>query len=173
VLDGGSWSITLHEGGKRNTTFAVSGGPSPGRLTAGAGLALERGEWVHLAYQWYEEEGAFVLETYVNGRLENVGRDLALGAREGVAWTPRAEGWRPKEIGQRILLGRAAGGGGALGGVIDELRISDVRRYAADFTPSRAAPLTLDPHTLALFHFEGTAQGISREKNAVLAELLR
>jgi hypothetical protein len=44
-----------------------------------------------------------------------------------------------------------------LNGNIDEFRISDTVRYAADFVPS--VPFTKDEHTVALYHFdEGTGQ---------------
>ena len=51
---------------------------------------------------------------------------------------------------------------GPLDGAVDELRVSDVQRYTADFTPPpRYRELALDERTRALFHFDGDLQGQS------------
>jgi hypothetical protein len=48
------------------------------------------------------------------------------------------------------------------GTAYDELRVSDVMRYAGDFTPpSPGDRFKLDEHTRALFHFDGTLDGES------------
>ena len=43
--------------------------------------------------------------------------------------------------------------------VIDEFRISDVKRYAGPFNPARTE-LVVDEHTRALFHFEDERDGV-------------
>jgi prepilin-type N-terminal cleavage/methylation domain-containing protein len=45
-------------------------------------------------------------------------------------------------------------------GAIDEVRISDVVRYSADFTPQKI-PFTSDSHTTMLYHFDGNANDSS------------
>ena len=56
------------------------------------------------------------------------------------------------------------------GTAYDELRVSDVMRYAGDFTPPAADErFKLDAHTLALFHFDGTLDGESAAPPGKLA----
>ena len=42
------------------------------------------------------------------------------------------------------------------------MRISDTVRYESDFVPSRE-PFSPDAHTKALFHFDGTVDGVGAE----------
>jgi hypothetical protein len=45
-------------------------------------------------------------------------------------------------------------GGGALPGAVDEIRISDIARYAGSTCITPTLPLTCDDHTRALWHFD-------------------
>ena len=52
--------------------------------------------------------------------------------------------------------------GSTIDAAYDELRLSDIARYAQDFTPpARDRELDLDKHTRALFHFNGSIDGQS------------
>jgi len=106
------------------------------------------GEWVHVAIQWGTQKGRiFTLQYYVNGRLDE-NKSHRLRAR-------RIRGFQPLAIGDRILIGGGAARGASLNGILDELRISNARRYSGQ---SVAPPkrLDADEHTLALFRFESS-----------------
>jgi hypothetical protein len=45
-------------------------------------------------------------------------------------------------------------------GLIDEVRVSSTTRYSATFVPP-AAPFTMDPDTVALWHFDETQGDIA------------
>jgi hypothetical protein len=115
------------------------------------------GEWVHLAIQWGPEKGAYALTYYVNGKED--------GNKAHRQRARRVKGFRPHVPGDVLLI---AGGGRnqtSLDAVIDELRISNVRRYQKDFEPKRR--LDMDGQTLALFRFDGHLTGGSgRDLNA-------
>ena len=155
VLWANPWVITLHYLGHLSSLFGVSG--STGRLTDIVGLSPERGRWTHLAYQWYHAGKDFVLETYVNGRLRNL--DHARAPKSG-HYVGRKAGWQPRDIGKTLVFGRSSATRNSLDGVVDELCISDVRRYQDDFVPSLKTPHRSDGHTLALFHFNGNLDGV-------------
>jgi len=155
VLSANTWFITLHYGGNLTSLFSVSG--AKGRLTDAVGVTLERGRWTHLAYQWYADGDEFVLETYVNGCLQNLGHELTL---RHAHWSGRKAAWQPRDIAERIIIGRLSARSRCLDSIVDELRISDVRRYKTDFVPSRGEPAQADGHTLALFRFDGSLDGV-------------
>ena len=129
----------------------------PGRETTkpcgnAARKYFRAGEWVHLAGTWVidrtqkQRDDKAKFYVFINGR-----KRLRI-------WSyPRAlESWRPFRIGdiaEWVRIGPGADG------TFDELRISDVVRYDADFTPP-TQPFEPDEHTKALFHFDGTAHGV-------------
>lgn len=57
---------------------------------------------------------------------------------------------------------------GACDGCLDELWGARVRRYEGDFTPSRQ-PFAPDAQTAALFHFDGSLNGLSGAEGAAIA----
>ena len=168
LLVAGPWSITLGTIGRPNSVFSVTG--KSGRLTDVVGLTLERGQWTHLAYQWYKDGEDFVMETYINGRLRNLDHERA--AKQGPHVGYR-EKWEPYEIGKILLVGRRNDKHEFLDAVVDELRISNIRRYRADFTPDRTNPLVSDDHTLGLFHFDKNVKGITTRGREISAKLVK
>ena len=168
LLVSSTWSIALGNLGHLTSTFSVHG--KDGWVRDVVGLSLERGRWTHLAYQWSGDGEDLVLQTYVNGRLRNVDHERAPRKAYFVGRGPQ---WPPRDIGEKITLGRASAVHDFLDAVIDELRISDVRRYDADFTPDRAAPLSADAHTLALFLFEGNTEGVGAGGRTIEAKLVK
>jgi len=56
----------------------------------------------------------------------------------------------------------AATGQFPMNGIIDEVRLSSVGRYSANFTPP-TAPFTTDGDTVALWHFDGSGQAVADE----------
>ena len=136
---------------------------APGRETDGligghARHFMQKAQWVHLAATWQLQQGKRGTEgsfaVFVNGeKMEptwNYPRSL----------TGR-DPYRLQEVAARIVLG-------ACDGCLDELRVSRVRRYEGDFTPSRQ-PFAPDAQTAALFHFDGSLNGLSGAEGAVIA----
>ncbi len=130
------------------TRGARDGGPD--HIGGHARHFMQRGAWVHLAATWQLREGERgtegTFDVYINGR------------RMDPTWNyPRSlsgrEPYELKEAAEQIRIGR-------FDGCIDEMRISNVRRYDGDFEPTREA-LASDENTLALFHFDGDTQGNS------------
>ena len=71
-----------------------------------------------------------------------------------LGYSYRNDGNRPSDVPLKLAID------GGLEAVLDELRISDVQRYSADFAPpSRYRELAADEHTRALFHFNGSLDG--------------
>lgn len=126
LLDAGAWDIWLHRFGELSTTFLVGG--EGGTMTAIAALSFEADQWTHMAYQWHrDEDDAFVVEIYVDGRLQNMHRTA--GGEHSVE-----EDFVPQDIAETLVFG--ARGGGSLDAEITQLRISDERRYEESFTPA-------------------------------------
>ncbi|MBL8056727.1 MAG: LamG domain-containing protein [Anaerolineales bacterium] len=127
------WSLEL-DGGSPVFYIATAGGWQSGRHTA----RLSAGQWYHLAATYAAGE----IRLYVDGRGVRVtglgtltqGPALSLGGLDGYPY---------------------------FAGALDEVRLSRVIRYPADFTRP-AAPFTPDADTLALWHFdEGSGQTAS------------
>ena len=151
-------------GGNR-LEFAIADAGGSMRTVRGA-AKLVAGRWHHVAACWDFAAGRQQL--FVDGRrIASAGPDT-----KGWSWSTVAVGGKKKTPGigisktdTRSLPMQAFIGGGlrcrparAADAVLDELRISDVARYASEFTPSRAE-FPLDQHTRALWHFEGDVQG--------------
>ncbi len=137
--------LTLGELGKPGAT-------STGNIGGHARWFMQSGDWTHLAATWQLTEGPRGTEgqfrVYVNGQFIeptwNYPRNL--------------DGRKPyvlREVAEKIGIG-------PLNGSIDELRVSNVVRYRESFEPPVEA-LQSDANTLALFHFDGTEEGISGE----------
>jgi hypothetical protein len=112
--------------------------------------------WVHIAWVWGQHESAVANKDGVlTPRTEMLTMEIFVNGRKGQWRTdPR---WRnlPMEMPQQFFMRDADA-------AIDELRISDVRRYTRDFVPPvRDAEFSLDEHTRALFHFNGDLNGES------------
>lgn len=117
--------------------------PKPGYLTLRAKADWSWSKWTHLALSY---DGR-VARYFVDGVLQSsaAGRD------------PRFNDDYP------LLIGADPGRGGRAGsffrGAIDEVRVSTVARYTADFTPERR--FRPDAKTLALYHFDGPIDAIA------------
>lgn len=122
-------------------------------------LIVEAGNWIHVAWVWGQREiiGAHrdvqrivTTRTFVNGKL---GTNYHYPYRD--AW--------PKHAPRQLLIGDG------LNAAIDKLRISDVIRYNADFTPpSVETHLRVDEHTRAAFEFDGSLSGRSHDYDGPL-----
>jgi hypothetical protein len=113
-------------------------------------------EWVHVAWVWGPREYArfggkqtrpiLTTRIYVNGRL---GQQYPY---QGADW----DGNHPVGPPKALQLGPD------IDAAYDELRVSDIQRYADEFTPpSRERMIQADKNTRALFHFNGDLKGES------------
>lgn len=125
---------------------------------------FERGEWTHIAWVWANVMG---LDNRDRGR-HTIVSTLYVNGKKGKSRICAYIGGYPEFAPARLILGhdvRAA---------IDELRISDVPRYSADFTPpNREQEFTVDENTRALFHFNGDVKGLSYGRDAPVPVSLR
>ena len=124
---------------------------------------FEPGEWVHIAWVWgpvdgvvpknppYHtkvRDGVFLAYLFVDGRLGN---------HFNYRWYKN----EPCDPPTQLQIGRGYASAN-IDAVIDQLRVSDIPRYTADFhPPGREAGLEPDEHTRALFHFDGDLEGHS------------
>ena len=109
-------------------------------------------EWVHIAIQWRATgKGTPELFYYVNGRLDH-------NKAHRNRWRQFA-GFRAAFPGKEFRIGGGAPRAESLDAVIDELRVSAVRRYRGDgFTPAKTWPP--DKDTLVLLRFESNLKGV-------------
>ncbi len=145
--DWGDWGVSLWTG---VIAFGVGGTSDD---TVCGTTALDDGDWHHVAATRRASDGR--LELYVDGVLEAQGTGPAGDAsyRDG-----RSTPW-PKD--PFLVLGTEKHDvqHTPFAGWLDELRLSTVRRYTANFTPP-SAPFTPDGATAALYRFDegsGTA----------------
>gem|GEM_PF-813385 len=156
----------LNASGGNQLEFTIADAECTERTVRGTNY-LRAGEWYHIAATWDFPKAH--LQLFVNGKRI---------AEEGPGMTPWpsslvAEGGDKKSKGIGIMENdtRSMPMQAFIGGdrswqeehsadaVLDEFRISDIARYAEDFTPSRQE-FEVDEHTRALFHFENERDGM-------------
>ena len=147
--------------GRNRLEFTIADAGGTARTVRGP-AALRAGQWHHLAATWDFPKAH--LQLFVDGKRV---------AAQGPGKEPWPSSLTPKGKTKGIGIGdddsrslpmqAFLGGGkecraGGTEAVLDEFRISDVPRYAADFAPPREE-FAADEHTRALFHFEGERDG--------------
>ena len=106
-----------------------------------------KGKWHHVALQWkLDAGGKTAMALFIDGRLAS---DRCTGS----AKHPNTQPLKMKPLLLPIQIGSMNTGYRPADALIDELRISSVRRYSGSFTPRKR--LEPDPQTMALFHFDG------------------
>lgn len=129
------------------TTIQLSNGTTS--VSSGTN-ATPLNQWVHIAGTW---DGSNVRMFY-NGVQQGTNQALSGGNTGNPALIPS--------------IGNLAASGRSFPGIISELRISNVARYTANFTPP-TAPFTPDANTIGLYHLnegQGTvAQDSSSQAN--------
>ena len=123
---------------------------------------FEPGQWTHVAWVWGKEDGitprnppyhtkvrddVLIARIFINGKQ---------GSNTGYRWYGNEPAHMPIELHIGRNYARAN-----IDALVDELRVSDVQRYATDFEPSRKDEFELDQNTRALFHFNGNTNGQS------------
>ncbi|MBN1673911.1 MAG: sigma-70 family RNA polymerase sigma factor [Kiritimatiellae bacterium] len=104
--------------------------------------------WHHLAAQWSAtDEKGLVFEVFLDGKKSS--------------WAPRVEThgkpWKKSSESFFVQLGSMITGACPLDWAIDEVRVSFVPRYTADFVPRKRA--VLDERATVVFHFDGALRG--------------
>ena len=111
-------------------TAATYGGSNLSRGTT----SLSNNTWHHLAVS----RSGTTVRLFVNGTLEDTDTHTFTAGQQS-----------------SIKIGAFADGNNGVNGHIDEVRISDIARYTASFTPS-TTPFQNDANTLLLMHMDGT-----------------
>mgnify|MGYP005850516343 FL=1 len=120
---------------QRGASFGVGDAAAQQGITVSSEEAIEAGRWHHVA--GVRDARTRTLRLYLDGVLKQEQPDTMT-----VGFTRET----PVYIGRRL--------GGDYGrGVIDELRLSNIARYTADFAVS-PAPFVSDEHTAQLWHFD-------------------
>ena len=151
--------------GENQLEFSVA--DTSGRLrSVRARAALRSGRWHHLAATWDFPKAE--LRLFVDGKP--VGAEGPRKQPWPFSLSPRGETGGPgigiDEDDRRSLPMQAFLGGdarcsneGSAEAILDEVRISDVPRYADPFVPAESE-FALDQHTRALFHLENERHGV-------------
>ena len=140
-------SLTISHTASGNLS-AVLANPSYESRTVDAGILDWRaGQWHHVALQWkLDDGGKTTMALYVDGRLAS---DRCVGS----AKSPNDRPLKMKPLPFPVQVGSMNTGYRPADGLIDELRISSVRRYSDSFVPAKR--LETDKATLAQFRFDG------------------
>lgn len=122
-----------------------------------SGVSLPADEWAHVAVTASSSGNLCYAQLFLNGKLVD---SRTMGTLNCQTWTDS-----PTEF---TIAKPISGEGGISGyyypGTINEIRISDVTRYTADFNPVRT-PLTSDANTIALWHFDQSVADASPNGN--------
>ncbi len=148
--DYGDYGISLANG---RIAFGVSKGASKATLCGATDVA--NGQWHHVAVT--RKSGTGKMKIFVDGQLDAAGN----GPTGNVSYRNGRAASRPGSD-PYLVLGaskrRAAAGFPSYNGFLDEVRISKVVRYSANFTrPS--APFGVDANTTALYRFNEGPRG--------------
>ena len=129
------WSLALNGGVVRMELYDGAGGAQD---VDGSRIVAD-GAWHHIA--GVRGQNPDQIRIYVDGALDVATRNLVGDLRN-------------REILEIGLWSTEAYDEGSFRGQIDEVRVSNVARYAADFTPP--ATFAPDAQTVALYHFDGS-----------------
>jgi len=120
---------------------------TPGYARVDSTVRISSGQWYHIAAQ---------TDRAGRGRIFVNGRNVTAG---GAAAVPM-----PASYGGTVNIGASHNRPGYTGVIVDEVRISSIARYSADF-PVTTAPYTADEHTLGLWHCDEGAGTVARDES--------
>jgi hypothetical protein len=135
--------------------FAAPGKPQPQDLRNITPLGA--GRWHHVAVCWDTEPRGWVSELYIDGKS-------ALGWGRFKAGLGRFNETGYKSDDTRFTIVEPKGNEltfyGAIDGVVDEIRISDVPRYPEPFAALSRRRFDADEHTTYLLHLDGEGRAL-------------
>jgi hypothetical protein len=121
---------------------------------------FEREKWTHVAFVWRREDNARYLGGYNDLGNNVLCLNIYVNGKEGTYGNNSRNTGKNSKLSGALKALRIYFGGSA----IDELRISDKRRYLSDFIPPAAdSEFSVDKNTRALFHFNGNLKGESAD----------
>jgi hypothetical protein len=151
--DYGDFGISLANG---RIAFGVSRGASKNTICGAANVA--NNQWHHIAVTRNSTSGG--MRIYVDGKLDRAG----IGPTGNVSYRNGRPTSYPNSDPYLVLGAEKHDAGAAYpsyNGYFDELRISKVIRYSANFTKP-TAPFSADANTAALYHFDEGPAGACR-----------
>jgi hypothetical protein len=144
------WNIKIDQsGGNYRIDFTYDRATVAGEWTIG--YVIVPNQWTHFALTYNPTSTANDPVIYINGVSQTVSESQ----------TP--QGARSSDTNDDFIIGS---GGYYYPGQIDEVRYSDVVRYATTFTPS-TSPFIRDEHTKLLFHFDESGYDPRQTSKAV------
>ncbi len=143
----GNYPILISKGGTGGWLVRLAGGTSPSMIdfvvnltsdarTYSSGTSSD--QWIHWAVVW--DATTKSSDIYLNGVLSNSSKT----AGSGTYATDNTS---------NLTLGAASGSSIYYRGLQDEVRISNIKRYATNFTP-QTTPFVRDEYTKLLLHFD-------------------
>ena len=140
-------SLTISHAASGNLSAILSNGSYEARTVSADIHGWRAGQWHHVALQWKLDDGEkTAMALYVDGCLVS-------DRCQGNAKNPNDRPLRMKPLPFPVQIGSMNTGYRPADALIDEFRISSVRRYADSFVPARV--FDADDRTLTLFHFDG------------------
>jgi len=130
-------------------------------------VPLRAGRWYHYALQWEHRRNLLFYDVYIDGeKMQVSGGDPLDVQRHGPAMLG--------DPGERLYIfsapdspaDRRVRAGRVFPALLDELRTSNVKRYAGNLIHPEKR-LVVDDHTLAMFHFNGDTEGKGRANKIV------
>ena len=120
-------------------------------------VLIEPREWIHIALVWgYLRPDLSSSTPDKGGKLHAL---IFIDGKKGMSFYEATGRYGELSIDGMI---QSLGLPGMMDGAVDELRISNTARYGRDFAPpSRKQEMERDKHTCALFHFNGTVEGLT------------
>lgn len=154
----------LGSSGRNELEFSIADADGTAHAVRGP-APLKAGQWHHVAATWDFPQAHLAL--FVDGRpITSRGPESAPWPNSLAAAGGNTKGIGISERDCRSMPMQACIGAERRGppersaeAVLDEFRISDIARYAGEFTPARTE-FPVDEHTRALFHFENERDGV-------------
>lgn len=160
--DFGDYGISLHQGRIR---FGV--GQSGSEQTICGATNVANGQWHHIAMTRRSSDGQ--MRIYVDGRQDATG----IGPIGDISYRNGRSTSHPNSDPYLVIGAEKHDAGAAypsFSGLIDEVRLSNIIQYAANFTPPTTL-FTSDANTVALYHFDegpaGACTGVVLDSSGV------